>query len=187
MQTGNHCLLCLPSAILYLQALQRRVYGKEELVIYTIIGNVITSLGAFITIYLTAIKDSHVSKLKTIREQLDKFYIPFYKIYCRGFLSELRLSELNFETWSCILDLMSDNLHLMEPESQSMYSKYYLAYLNMLEAQDGNPMFPVEQTSQNLDEAFNTLCRAIFREYVTLLRKLKLPVSILPTHKNSAL
>ena len=167
--------------------MQRRVYGKEELVIYTIIGNVITSLGAFITIYLTAIKESHVSKLKTIREQLDKFYIPFYKIYCRGFLSELRLSELNFETWSCILDLMSDNLHLMEPESQSMYSKYYLAYLNMLEAQDGNPMFPVEQTSQNLDEAFNTLCRAIFREYVTLLRKLKLPVPILPTHKNSAL
>lgn len=59
--------------------------------------------------------------------------------------------------------------------------------INMLEAQDGNPMFPVEQTSQNLDEAFNTLCRAIFREYVTLLRKLKLPVPILPTHKNSAL
>ena len=126
-------------------------------------------------------------ELNSIREQLDKFYIPFYKIYCRGFLSELRLSELNFETWSCILDLMSDNLHLMEPESQSMYSKYYLAYLNMLEAQDGNPMFPVEQTSQNLDEAFNTLCGAIFREYVTLLRKLKLPVPILPTHKNSAL
>lgn len=83
-----------------------------------IIASTITTLGAFILVYLSVIKDDHVSKSKIIREQLEKFYIPFYKIYCRSFLSKLALSEMDVETWSRVLDLMSDNLHLMEPSSQ---------------------------------------------------------------------
>ena len=150
-----------------------------------IIASTITTLGAFILVYLSVIKDDHVSKSKIIREQLEKFYIPFYKIYCRGFLSELALSEMNAETWSCILDLMSDNLHLMEPTSQSMYSKYYSAYLNALEAQNRNPMFSTDSTMQKLDETFDVLCSSIFAEYVTLLRKAKLPVPILPMPKRN--
>ena len=152
-----------------------------------IIGNIITTLGAFILVYLSVIKDDHVSKSKIIREQLENFYVPFYKIYCRGFLSETVLSAMDFETWSLILDLMSDNLHLMEPLSQSIYSKYYRAYLNMLEAQDGNPMFPLANTAHELDETYNALCSSVFAEYTTLLRKAKLPVPIFPMQKHDAL
>ena len=152
-----------------------------------IIGNIITTLGAFVMVYLTSIKDNHVSKVKIIREQLDRFYIPFYKIYCRGFLSEVKLSKMSLEARSSILDLMSDNLHLMEPGSQSMYSRYYSAYLDLLEAYDGNPAFPLERTAQNFDKTFDALCRAIFVEYITLLRKAKLPIPIPPTRKNGAL
>ena len=150
-----------------------------------IIASTITTLGAFILVYLSVIKDDHVSKSKIIREQLEKFYIPFYKMYCRGFLSELALSEMSVETWSRILDLMSDNLHLMEPASQSMYSKYYLAYLDALEAQSEKPMFSHDSTMRKLDETFDTLCSSIFAEYITLLRKAKLPVPTLPTPKRS--
>ena len=150
-----------------------------------IIASSITTLGAFILVYLSVIKDDHVSKSKIIREQLEKFYIPFYKIYCRGFLSQLTLSDMELETWSCILDLMSDNLHLMEPASQAMYSNYYLAYLNALEARDGNPMFPLESTMQKLNETFDALCTSVFTEYITLLRKAKLPVPILPRQKHN--
>ena len=150
-----------------------------------IIASTITTLGAFILVYLSVIKDDHVSKSKIIREQLEKFYIPFYKIYCRSFLSKLALSEMDVETWSRILDLMSDNLHLMEPSSQSMYSKYYSAYLNALEAQNGNPMFSSDSTMQKLDETFDILCISIFSEYATLLRKAKLPVPTLPKLKHN--
>lgn len=146
-----------------------------------IIGNIIATLGAFILVYLSVIKDDHVSKSKIIREQLENFYIPFYKIYCCGFLSQTALSAMKPEIWSDILDLMSNNLHLMEPVSQSLYSKYYSAYLNMLEAKNGNPMYSLESTAQKLDETYNTLCASVFAEYTTLLRKAKLPVPILPT------
>ena len=148
-----------------------------------IIGNIITTLGAFILVYLSVIKDNHVSKSKIIREQLEKFY----KIYCRGFLSKTALSEMNFKTWTTILDLMSDNLHLMEPVSQSMYSKYYSAYLDMLEAKAGNPMYSLESAAQKLDETYTALCASVFAEYTTLLRKAKLPVPILPTQNHASL
>lgn len=46
-----------------------------------IIASTITTLGAFILVYLSVVKDNHVSKSKIRREQLEKFYIPFYKIY----------------------------------------------------------------------------------------------------------
>ena len=150
-----------------------------------IVASTITTLGAFILVYLSVVKDDHVSKSKIIREQLEKFSIPFYKIYCRGFLSELTLSEMSLETWSLFLDLMSDNLHLMEPASQSMYSKYYSAYLTALEAKDRNPMFSLERSMQALDETFAMLCTAVFAEYITLLRKAKLPVPILPKPKRN--
>ena len=117
-----------------------------------IVASTITTLGAFILVYLSVVKDDHVSKSKIIREQLEKFYIPFYKIYCRGFLSELTLSEMSLETWSLFLDLMSDNLHLMEPASQSMYSKYYSAYLTALEAKDGNPILRIQHPNISLLE-----------------------------------
>ena len=130
-----------------------------------IVASTITTLGAFILVYLSVVKDDHVSKSKIIREQLEKFYIPFYKIYCRGFLSELTLSEMSLETWSLFLDLMSDNLHLMEPASQSMYSKYYSAYLTALEAKDGNPMFSLERSRRNIRYAMH--CRICGIYYVT--------------------
>lgn len=148
-----------------------------------VIASTITTIGAFILVYLSVIKDDHVSKSKIIREQLEKFYIPFYKIYCRGFLSELALSKMEPKTWSHILELMSDNLHLMEPLSQSMYSKYYSAYLNALEAQQGTSNFLSNSTMQKLDETFDLLCASIFKEYATLLRKAKLPVPTFPKLK----
>ena len=145
-----------------------------------IIATIITNLGAFVLVYLSAVKERYVSKNAIRREQLDKFYIPFYKIYCRGFLSQMKLSEMSIESRSMILDLMSDHLHLMEPLSQSLYSEYYAAYLDMLEATDGNPMFPLDSTSQKFDDVFHKLTSAIFMEYRSLLRKAKLPVPILP-------
>ncbi|MBS5510166.1 MAG: hypothetical protein KHX30_02350 [Clostridium sp.] len=146
-----------------------------------IIATIITNLGAFILVYLSVVKERYVSKNAIRREQLDKFYIPFYKTYCRGFLSQMKLSEMSVESRSIILDLMSENLHLMEPLSQSLYSEYYAAYLDMLEASDGNPMFPIDSTSQKFDDVFYRLTSAIFTEYSALLRKVKLPVPILPT------
>lgn len=77
----------------------------------SIISNLITTLGAFVLVYLSVIKDNYSSKYKIRREQLDKFYIPFYKLYCRGFLSENPLSLMTPEVRGSILELLSDCIH----------------------------------------------------------------------------
>ena len=150
-----------------------------------VISSTISTLGAFVLVYLSVVKDNHVSKTKIRREQLEKFYVPFYKIYCRGFLSELALSELSIETWECIFNLMTDNLHLMEPASQAMYSKYYAAYLDAVKNRGANSNFAFADSSEKFDEVFDALCILVFTEYAMLLNKSKLPVPILPTPKRN--
>lgn len=150
-----------------------------------VIASTITTLGAFVLVYLSVVKDNHVSKSKIIREQLEKFYIPFYKIYCRGFLSKLTLSELSSETWSCVIELMTDNLHLMEPASQAMYSEYYAAYLEAIENCGKDFEFSYADSLEKLDTTFDSLCALIFTEYAMLLNKAKLPVPILSTPKRN--
>lgn len=139
-----------------------------------IISNLITTLGAFILVYLSVIKDTHASKYQIIREQLDKFYIPFYQMYCRGFLSELPLSSMSQETRGKFLDLLSNNLHLMEPLSQSLFLDFYKAFLDLLEAENGNKNFPLSKVQSRFDSIFKNLSDNIFMEYNHLLKKAKL-------------
>ena len=136
----------------------------------SIISNLITTLGAFVLVYLSVIKDNYSSKYKIRREQLDKFYIPFYKLYCRGFLSENPLSLMTPEVRGSILELLSDNIHLMEPLSQSMYSRYYKSYLDLLEAEDGCSHFSLQARAQ-MDSTFKVLSQSIFMEYNQLLKQ----------------
>ena len=148
----------------------------------SIISNLITTLGAFVLVYLSVIKDNYSSKYKIRREQLDKFYIPFYKLYCRGFLSENPLSLMTPEVRGSILELLNDNIHLMEPLSQSMYSRYYKSYLDLLEAEDGCSHFSLSEARAQMDSTFKVLSQSIFMEYNQLLKKAKLPVPM-PLHR----
>lgn len=150
---------------------------KGEFFVYaSIIVSIISVVGSFILVYLSVIKDSFDQKRSVQNEQLEKFYIPFYKMYCRGFMSNIKLSSFPLDVRLNILDLMSDNIQFLEPLSQSLYPKYYRCLLDLIEAEDLNPHFPLEETQQKFDDISEQLIRAILNEYKDILKKCHLPV-----------
>lgn len=122
-----------------------------------IVVAIISVVGSFVVVYLTAIKELFTQKYQIRREQLDNFYIPFYQFYCRGLLLYNKLSKLGSEARGNLLDLLTSNIYLMEPKSQALYPDFYLAFLNMLEAENGNKDYPLDKCSEELDIAFNRL------------------------------
>lgn len=147
--------------------------------IASIIVSIISVIGSFVLVFLSSIRDTFERKYTIRREQLDKFYIPFYQTYCAGFLAQNKLSELGFESRSKFLDLFTANLQFMEPKSQSLYQDYYVAFLDMLEAENDNPNFPLGQCSEKLDQVFTEMSHAILNEYKQILKKCHLPVPLI--------
>lgn len=70
-------------------------------------------------------------------------------------------------------------IHLMDAHSQSLYSKFYLAFLNLLEAEDENPDFNMDICCDELDNVFNELCTFTFNEYKRILKQCHLPVPLI--------
>jgi hypothetical protein len=82
---------------------------------------------------------------------------------------------------SKFLDLLSHNLHLLKPKSQAMFPDFYLAYLNLLEAEDDNPDYPLEQCQQEFDKVFDKMSVMILHDYKGILRQCHLPVPSIKT------
>lgn len=147
----------------------------------TLFSTTLPVLGSFLVIYLTFIKEQVIEKRNINHKQLDNFYIPFYKLYCRGFLFNTSLANMDIEARSKVLDLLSQNIQYMMPGSQFLYIDFYAAFLDLLEAEDKNPDFPLEETKNNFDEIFNKLSNCILKEYKSLLKKVYLPVPLSKT------
>lgn len=145
----------------------------------TIIVVAISVIGSFTLVYLNSVKETSNKKYEIRREQLSKFYMPFYQKYCAGLFPQNRLSAMSFEARSIFFDLMTQNIYLMEPLSQAMYSDFYSAYLDLLEAENNNPEYLLEESSQKLDNIFSKLSRQILIEYKGILKKCHLPVPLI--------
>lgn len=57
----------------------------------SIIVAIISLIGSFILIYLSSIKETSDRKYTVRKEQLDKFYIPFYQNIVRRFSPKISL------------------------------------------------------------------------------------------------
>ena len=145
----------------------------------TIIVAAISVIGSFTLVYLNSVKETSNKKYEIRREQLSKFYMPFYQKYCAGLFPQNRLSAMSFEARSIFFDLMTQNIYLMEPLSHAMYSDFYSAYLDLLEAENNNPEYLLEESSQKLDNIFSKLSRQILIEYKGILKKCHLPVPLI--------
>lgn len=145
----------------------------------TIIVAAISVIGSFTLVYLNSVKETSNKKYEIRREQLSKFYMPFYQKYCAGLFPQNRLSAMSFEARSIFFDLMTQNIYLMEPLSQALYSDFYSAYLDLLEAENNNPEYLLEESSQKLDNIFSKLSRQILIEYKGILKKCHLPVPLI--------
>lgn len=145
----------------------------------TIVVAIISVTGSFILVYLNSFKDLLNRKYEIRREQLSNFYTPFYQRYCAEFFQHCQLSSMDNRVRSIFLDLMTRNLHLMEPHSQAMYSEFYSVYLDLLEAENNNPEHSLNECSENFDAIFNKLSKQIFTEYKYILKKCHLPVPLI--------
>lgn len=145
----------------------------------TIIVAAISVIGSFTLVYLNSVKETSNRKYEIRKEQLSKFYIPFYQRYCAGLFPQNQLSAMPSEARARFFNLITQNIYLMEPLSQAMYSDFYLAYLDLLEAENNNPEYSLEESSRKLDTIFNKLSRQILIEYKGILKKCHLPVPLI--------
>ena len=70
-------------------------FRKEIIVNSSVIVSVITVIGSFTLVYLNSIKDSSDRKYNVRKEQLLKFYVPFYQRYRMGFFPQNQLSTMS--------------------------------------------------------------------------------------------
>lgn len=120
----------------------------------TIIVAAISVIGSFTLVYLNSVKETSNRKYEIRKEQLSKFYIPFYQRYCAGLFPQNQLSAMSSEARARFFNLITQNIYLMEPLSQAMYSDFYSAYLDLLEAENNNPEYSLEESSRKLDTIF---------------------------------
>jgi len=137
----------------------------------TILPNIITTIGAFILVYLSVIKEIFVTKNSLIRERLDKFYFPFYSLYCKNLISKVPLFEHNADVRLAFIELMADNVHYMSPNAQALFPDFFAVNIKLT-------------TTPRLDESSRSIVFAVFEnffditiaDYKKLLKKAKLPV-----------
>lgn len=144
--------------------------------IASIIVTSISVIGSFILVYLSSIKEKSVQKNIIRREQLDKFYIPFYQMYCRGFMSIIKPHEFLIESKLELLELLTNNIYLIEPASQTLYTDFYRILLDEMEVDNNNPNFSPDETHEKYDIITNQLISSILKEYKHILKKCNLPV-----------
>lgn len=132
-------------------------------------------VSAIVLFCMTTRHEASNSVKSLCRERLDKCYIPFYRLYCTGFLFELPFSMLTVENSEKFLNLLTDNVYLLDAESQFLYNEFYAAHINWVIAKENNVCNMLDY-EQKLDLAFNKLKISIFSEYKHLLKQLRLPV-----------
>lgn len=143
--------------------------------IVEILNIVVPFISALIMFYLSCAKEKRVSKSEAYKERLQNYYIPFYQMYCRGFLFDFPIEKMPFENRGLFLDLFSKNLQYMDSKSQSLYPKYYRAFLELMEAEETDAS-NLAECEYNFSIAFSEITKSTFSEYKRLLRKLKMPV-----------
>lgn len=136
---------------------------------------VVPALTSVFLVYLALVKDNFISKKNVYKERVEKFYSQFYIKYNSGLMMYHEIGNCPVDTISVFFDLISKNIHLIEPKSQKLYFGFYLAMLDVFEARDGNKKFNVEICEEKLTICFDELTNEIMNEYKFLCKKLKLP------------
>lgn len=143
--------------------------------IISLLNVIIPFASALILFYLASNKERWVSRTAVYRERLEHYYIPFYQMYCRGFLFDYPICEMPFENRNLFLDLFSKNLQYMDKKTQSLFPKYYRIFLDLMES-EASGSNDLEYYKTAFADIFCEISKSTFAEYKRLLRKLKMPV-----------
>ena len=79
-----------------------------------------------------------------------------------------------FENRGLFLDLFSKNIQYMGTKTQSLYPRYYRAFLALMKAEESNAS-QLDSCKSEFADIFQQITASTFSEYKHLLRKLKMP------------
>lgn len=133
---------------------------------------------SFTLFYLNCYKENKILRKNILKERMNNLYFPFYQKYFAGMLYTTSLSNASFETRAIFLDLFAKNLNFMETHSQKLYFNFYKCFLNLLEAFDNNPNYPLEEASKAFDNSFDLLAKSLMAEYANICYRLKMPMPV---------
>lgn len=141
----------------------------------TEILSIIVPLIAVILSYICGrLETSGRSKTEAIKEQYEKFYIPFLQKLCIILPDEnIKFSDMSFEMRSIFFDIVMSNIQYIDINTQHHIPNFYCAYVDMLEYADGNPKYA--ETPSYADIAFINLAICACKRSIKLSKKLHFP------------
>lgn len=145
----------------------------EDLI--SLISVISSPIFAIVMFVLSSNRSDKVSMKDVLRKRLDSFYVPFYQRYSAGFLSKNLISDLSIESFTHLLDLLTQNIHYMGTKSQSYYPEVYQAFLQYAFHEEEISPQELKKLKDRFDDSFKAIAKAIFEEYRDICRKLKLP------------
>ncbi|MEY8524542.1 hypothetical protein AALA90_16160 [Lachnospiraceae bacterium 38-10] len=143
--------------------------------IIDILNIIIPFASALILFYLASFKEKRISKTDVYKERLQNYYIPFYQMYCRGYLFDYPIQDMPLKSRGLFLDLFSQNIQYMDAKTQSLYPRYYRAFIALMEAEESGTS-ELKSCKSEFADIFCQITASTFSEYKHLLRKLKMPV-----------
>ena len=142
--------------------------------IVTITSQILSFSSAIIVFALGVNQNTRKNKYEVYKERIEHIYKPFYQKCLTGMFHLRSVSEMSFENASLFLDLFSQNIHYMGTNSQSLFTEFYLAYLDRYASEED---ISVEQTALNKENfcySFIRISKSLLSEYTDLCKKLKL-------------
>ena len=141
-----------------------------------IIEIIVSSLTSVLLFVLAFYKDSFVSDKEVLRERLDNLYVPFYQKQIILKLG-MKISDFSNESICIISELLANNIHYMNKETQILYINFYKRQLDFIDAR--NNLNDLTKISKDLNNSFDKLNNNLIKEYKYICHKLKLPTPAL--------
>lgn len=109
---------------------------------------VIQVLAIFASYYFGRLSNKKDNEFKIMKNRYEIGYVPYIKSLYRGFLfdgfrvinyaPDIDINEMFVGPEGVFLDHLSENIHLLGPETTKHYSAFYKSFLDMLEYLNGN-------------------------------------------------
>ena len=146
---------------------------ENQTFIITLLSIIASPTAALIGIYLTYKANNSIKQKDVNRQRLTTFYVKFQSFIIQQFeVFPAHDGFLTTDNVPPLLNLLFDNLHNMETESQSLVMELYQAI-----QMDNEPPLPVPYNPRypSSDKIFELLIKQIEAEHRALARSLKLP------------
>lgn len=146
---------------------------ENQTFIITLLSIIASPTAALIGIYLTYKANNSIKQKDSNRRRLTEFYVKFQSFIIQQYtVTPTQDGFLTSDNIRPLLNLLFDNLHNMETNSQSLVMELYQA----VQYDEETPSYdPYDAQFPGADDVLNKLLKQIEAEHRALARSLKLP------------